>query len=157
MSLRTREPLPTQAPTWEDYWATVGNETYLYARELIEISSSVRRHFAAHIAWRDEVCLVDGPGNDWVPDPDGWVWRDVDLDWAAAAAAADDWAASSTERRLVNLVLSLVQPTQEYDSAADQTIGTRWFNARDLGDLGSWRNDVAEILARFITGQPPRR
>ena len=77
------------------------------------------------------------------------------------------WAASSTERRLLNLVLSLVNPDEEHgtetlhDEEGYYTVptvtGTRKIDARDLGQMGSWQDDVAAILARYITGQPPRR
>lgn len=150
---RTRDPKPADPPTWEAYWEGVGNETYLVARELIELSSSVRAHFASFVGWHDTPALVDDPDNaGWsIDDPEGWVWRDSDLDWKAAAAAADRWAASSTERRLLDLVLSLVQPDEEHDYDGRAT-GTRMFDARDLGRMGSWADDVARILSRFIAG-----
>jgi hypothetical protein len=128
---------------WDDYWTEVGNETWLYARELIELSPAVRAHFASFI------------------DPCG-----VNLDWSAAAAAADEWPASSTERRLLALVLSLVNPDEEHgyvrrrDEAGSYEVptvtGTRMIDARALGSMGSWAADVASILARYITGQRPR-
>lgn len=169
MSIRTKDPKPSTRPSWEDYWQTVGNETYLYARELIDLSPDVRAHFAGFIAWRDRPVMVDVPGRpSWdpgEPDPEGWVLRDVELDWQAAAKSADEWPASSTQRRLLSLVLSLVNPDEEghHETVRDEegpyevwrTTGTRLFDARDLGSMGSWRDDVAEILARFITGQPP--
>ena len=170
MSFKTKDPKPAERPTWEDYWSTVGNETYLYARELIDLSDDVRAHFAAHITWHDEPVMVETPGApSWdpgVPDPEGWVWRDVDLDWQEAAKSADAWAASSTQLRLLALVLSLVNPDEEhhYETLRDEegsweawvTTGTRKIDARDLGSMGSWRDDVASILARYIAGQPPK-
>jgi hypothetical protein len=160
---RTTEPQPTTPPAWDDYWTTVGNEDFLYARELIELSSSVRAHFAGFLAWRDEPVMVEVPGrpsyDPGEPSPDGAVWRDIDLDWKAAAAAADAWGASSTERRLLDLVLSLVQPDTDsyWEDGRWVTTGTRLVDARDLGSMGSWRDDVAEILARYITGKAPLR
>jgi hypothetical protein len=163
MSIRTRDPLPEAAPTWEDYWAEVGNESWLCARELIELSSPVQGHFAQFIAWHDDPCMADVPGEpSWepgVPDPEGWVWRELLLDWEGAARSADEWPCSSTERRLLDLVLSLVQPDEERDWNGDRwvAIGTRMMDARDLGNMGSWRDDVADILCRYIKGEPPRR
>lgn len=127
--------------TWEDYWSTVGNEAWLVAKELIELSDDVRAHFAGHIRLDD-----DG---------------EPELDWKAAAAAADAWPASSTQLRLLALVLSLVNPdeTYEYETRHDDegyydvrvAKGTRLFDARDLSRMGSWADDVARILARYIT------
>lgn len=138
-------------PTWEGYWATVGSEDYLYARELIELSPSVRSHFAAH---------VHGDPND------PWADDALHLDWQAAAAAADEWPASGTERRLLDLVLSLVNPdvSGHHEQREDEdgsyevwvTTGVRKIDVRDLGSMGSWRDDVAAIVGRYITGQPPR-
>lgn len=121
MSTRTFPPL------WRDYWQTVANENYLIAGELIELSTSVTAHFASFIKARD----LPGGG------------RDTDLDWQAAAAAADRWACSSTEGRLLDLVLSLVQPDDK----------ERLIDARDLGRMGSWSPDVARILHGFILGR----
>lgn len=134
-------------PTWDDYWSTVGNETWLFVRELLDLTQSPKAHFAGFITRGD-----DG---------------EPDLDWQAAAKAADAWPCSSTERRMLDLVLSLVNPDEDRvrrverddDGYYDvwETVGTRKIDARDLGSLGSWRDDVASILARYITGQPPRR
>lgn len=169
MSFRTRDPKPTTRPSWEDYWAEIGNENWLYARELIELSSSVRAHFASFVDWHDEPELVDDPDDKYnsIPHPEGWVRRGVDLDWEAAAKSADEWPASSTEQRLLALVLSLVNPDEEshYESRRDEegayevwvTTGTRKIDARDLSSMGSWRDDVADILTRYIKGEPPRR
>lgn len=138
--------------TWDAYWSTVGSEDYLYARELIELSPSVRAHFAAH---------VHGDTHD------PWASDALRLDWSAATEAADEWAASSTERRLLDLVLSLVNPdvSGHHEEREDDegryevwvTTGVRKVDVRELGSMGSWREDVAAILARYITGQPPRR
>jgi hypothetical protein len=134
--------------SWDAYWRTVGNETWLYVRELLELTESPKAHFAGFIT----------PVND---------ARDWNLDWKAAAAAADEWPCSSTERRMLDLVLSLINPDEEHghrtehDEDGYYTVptveGTRKIDARDLGSMGSWRDDVAAILARYITGQPPKR
>lgn len=161
MSTRTRDPKPTTPPTWEEYWVTVGNENFRFARELIELSSSVRAHFAHFIDWHDEPEYVDDPNatHSWepsIPDPEGWVRRDANLDWRAAAKAADEWPASSTEQRLLDLVLAFVQPEEEWDPDFQRTANTRLIDVRTLGLMGSWRDDVAAILNRYITGQEPK-
>lgn len=127
--------------SWDTYWSTVGNEDYLYARELIELSGAVHAHFARHITGED-------------------------LDWRAAAAAADDWPASSGERRLLDLVLSIVNPdvsghheTRDDDEGPYEvwvTTGVRKVDARDLGNMGSWREEVASIMGRYIAGAAPK-
>lgn len=162
---RTRDPKPSTPPTWDAYWETVGNEDYLLARELIDLSPTVRRHFEAHVAWRDNPCLVDDPNDPRmsIKDPEGWVWRQADLDWSAAAASADEWPASGTERRLINLVLSLVNPDEEHTTETRHddegyydvpvTTGTRMIDVRDLASMGSWSEDVARLLARYIAGR----
>lgn len=128
--------------TWETYWSEVGNETWLVARDLIELSTSVRAHFAGYI----EPTERDG----------------LHLDWSKAAAAADEWPASSTERRLLALVLSLVNPDehQESEVVRDEdeggyytvwrTAGTRKIDVRDLAHMGSWQEDVTRILSRWM-------
>lgn len=134
----------TFPPLWREYWSTVGNETWLVAGELIELSDSVTAHFASFIK------PVDG----------GLDYR---LDWKAAAAAADEWPCSTTERYLLDLVLSLIQPDEYEETEVRKddegyydvrvTKGTRKFDARSLGSMGSWRGDVARILNGYILGQ----
>lgn len=165
MSTRTRDPKPTTPPTWQDYWRTVGNETYLIAGELIELSPDVRRHFESYVRWSDSPCWVDDPDNPGlsIDDPEGWVWRDVDLDWKSAAASADEWPCSTTQRYLLDLVLSLIQPDETWGSELRQdeegcydvlvTKGTRTFDMRNLGRMGSWAPAVARIMHGFIMGR----
>lgn len=169
--VRTRDPKPADPPRWEDYWRGVGNVNWLFARELIELSPDVRAHFAYYLRWSDHPALVDDPNDPGtsMDDPGGWVWRDEDLDWEAAAKTADAWAASSTQRRLLALVLSLVQPDESQESVwepADEegpgyerrvAVGTRKVDMRDLGLMGSWRDQVAAILFRYIKGEAPHR
>lgn len=160
MSIRTRDPKPTERPTWFEYWLTVGNEDFLFARELIDLSPDVRAHFAWYTRWEDSPVMVDVPGarsfDPGVPDPEGWVFREAELDWKSAADAADRWPASSTQRRLLALVLSLVQPDQQWVAGADEYTGTRLMNVRDLSMMGSWREQVADIMSRYICGGEPR-
>lgn len=152
VSERTQAPILTTPPTWDDYWATVGNETYLVARDLIEISPTIQRHFEHHLIWRDTT-----------PGPDGWRWRSAKLDWPAAARAADQWPCSTTEAILLDLILGLIQPDEDtqfedrWDPETSEsfevrvTTGTRVINPLHLGRLGPWSGQVADILHRWMT------
>lgn len=165
---RTLDPKPVARPSWEDYWGTVGNETWLMVQELIELSPSVTAHFASYVEWHDEPCRVPDPADPYnsIPDPEGWIDREADLDWSAAAAAADQWPCSTTERYLLDLVLSLIQPDEEHTTEVRRdddgyyevtvTSGTRTFDMRNLGLFGSWQDEVAVILYEWMTGRRPQ-
>lgn len=135
--VRTRDPKPAVRPGWGDYWDTVSNEDYLMVKALIESSPAVTNHFAGFVEWRDYPC-----------DEDGWVLRDVDLDWVGAAKAADQWAASTTERCLMDLVLALVQP-DEYEREFSG-LAARVFDVRALVRFGSWQGRVTRILCDWM-------
>lgn len=151
MAVRTSDPRPTTKPTWDDYWAGVGNEDMLAARDLINLSPAIRRHFEAFLDW-----------DEYDDEDPGYVWRSVNLDWCAAAEAADRWPCSTTERILLDLVLGLVQPdeTTEFqtrrDPDTDETyqvrvaVGTRTIDPRTLGRLGSWSAEATRILMRWM-------
>ncbi len=68
-----------------------------------------------------------------------------ELDWRAAAAVADAWSCSIMQRYLLDLVLGLVQPDEEYVSWQQGCEGTRLFDLRNLGRFGSWQEPVAVV------------
>lgn len=118
----------TDRPTWEAYWATVGNENYLAAKALLELSHSVRGDAEQWLEWRGDRHHDDAPSPtlDW----DGWI-ADVD--------AGRAW--SSTELGLFRIVAALAAR----DDRAIPLRGT-------LGYLGSWETDVWRILVEWGTG-----
>lgn len=142
MSVRTKEPRPTGSPSWAEYWADVDDRDWLFARELAEISPAVRGFVESRIHWHDEPVLVTDPDDEWsaAPDPEGWVWRNLTVHWDQVAEDFDVWGGSSTERRLMRLVLSLLVPGREVSLS------------QDLGQMGSWSDEVAAILGRYVAG-----
>lgn len=83
-------------PTWDDYWAGVGNEDWLAARALCEISPRVRSEVGLFLHWDDN--------------------REPHLDWEAFATFVDeDGTMSSGERRLALVVAALTT----YDRGVD--------------------------------------
>lgn len=75
---------------WERYWAQVGNEEWLAARELLDLSARLREVFGAFVNQDPKA----GPG-------------ELELDWDAAAEQVEREALSSTEYKLARLVLGL--------------------------------------------------
>lgn len=78
---------------WQRYWSQVGNENYLAAKKLLDLSPRVTNHFAAHAHARTD----DG----------GW-----EVQWDKAIAAVPNSGMSSTEFRLAELVCSLIEPSE---------------------------------------------
>lgn len=123
-------------PTWDEYWARVGSEEYLAAKQLLELSS-IRYDAAQWLEWhRDR--QYDDDGN-YVGLGDPWPT----LNWDAWIADYDEtgrgW--SSTEHRLFRIVAALV--------ASDE----RPFPMREtLGYLGSWETEVWRVLVDWGTG-----
>lgn len=134
---------PTDPPSWADYWATVGNEDYLAARELAQVSDSIQAFLASFIRWDLDPVMVDDPNDQMnsIPDPSGDLWCGVELDWEAAAASYDEGLGySSTEQRLLAIVLALV--------LEDRPLNIK----RTLGYMGSWESEVWRILTEWGTG-----
>jgi hypothetical protein len=146
MSFKTTDPKPATPPTWEAYWAEVENYEWLYARELIEISPAVKSFVQNRLRWYDEPCWIDDPndpsGRESIEDPSGAVWRDSTIDWDEVAEDHHSWAASTTENQLLRIVLALTIRGREVSLV------------RDVGNMGSWRGEVAWILGRYIRNEP---
>ena len=78
------------ADRWERYWSQVGNEQWLTARELLDLSARVRGVFTQFVT------------------PVTGAHRDrLRLDWDAAAEQVEREGLSSTEYRLARLFLAL--------------------------------------------------
>lgn len=117
--------------TWEAYWATVGNEDWLAARRLLELSPRVRSFFARHLAEVPHP-ILDNDGNELERRR-----RELELDWQAAAGHIDGDGFSSTEYRLARLVAALT--TGEPLPLASLT----WMN--------SWSTEVWRVLTEWGT------
>lgn len=117
-----RYRLPMDA--WERYWSQVGNEDYLAAKQLLDLSPRVANHFAAYAHARTD----DG----------GW-----EVQWGKAIAALDTSGMSTTEMNLADLVAGLVCPV---DGASEHLI-----SVKSLAWMGSWTDDVLRILLAWAT------
>ncbi len=113
------------APTWDEHWGLDWPNRLVVAKEVIELSPKYLEHYSGYLEWRN---------------------GDPYLDWYQACVSADSRHASSTERHLVNLVSSLVQPEsylpcghEDYEVVRQVDIGT-------LGSLGQWQRSVANLL-----------
>ncbi|MGL4174311.1 MAG: hypothetical protein ACRCTR_09650 [Actinomycetota bacterium] len=111
----------TGTDLWEAYWATVGNEDWLVARDLLTVSPRVRAVFAQHVHLERH----------------GLDRTSLELDWDAATEHVADEPLSSTERRLADLVVALASGGR-VDLAA-------------LGLLGSWEAHVWRVLVTWAT------
>jgi len=122
-------------PTWAEFWARVGDEDWLAAKALLELSS-IRREAESWLRWERDP-LYDDSG-----EPFGYTDPYPVLDWEAWIADYDaegrGW--SSTEHRLFALVAALVIP--------DRQIAFRSV----LGYMGSWETEVWRILTEWGTG-----
>lgn len=136
------EDRPTERPSWTEYWSEVGNEDWLAARELAQLSGSIQGFLRSFIHWNIEPVRIDDPNDDLasIPDPSGALWCSAELDWDAAAAAYDDGLGySSTELRLLAVILAL--------TVLDRPIDLR----NTLGLMGSWESEVWRILTEWGT------
>lgn len=129
-------------PSWEDYWATVGNEAYLMVRTWLEASPTVRNDAAQWVSAREH----GGVELDWV----GW-FTDVE-------ESGRGW--SSTETRLFKLARQILwtwnhpHSAEAYDRECD-----RWRTAHPtidledvLGGLGSWEQPILTALVEWASG-----
>lgn len=123
--------MSTQATLWSEYWATVGNEEWLAARQLLGISARVRGFYACFLA---EVPPFEADGASTELDT---YRRELHLDWAAAAGRISEEGFSSTEYRLARLVAAL-------------TTGEP-ISLEDLTRMGSWTARVWQTLVEWGT------
>lgn len=140
--LKTHTTPADTATEWDSYWRGVGSEEWLTARQLIELSPSLRSEAAS---W-----LRTGKGRDltdWIHDVD-----DTGRGW------------SSTESRLFRVVAALIDPYPDADWVEDlpslplyvvkvgddykRTVPLVYF----LEQMGSWEIDVWRILVNWGTG-----
>lgn len=103
---------------WARFWSEVDNHDWLAARDLMVVSGRVSGFFALFVDW-DE-------------------YRELQLDWDAAAAASRAEGFSSTEARLVDLCLALTRVTP----GPSLTVHT-------LTNMGSWSEHVWQVLTEW--------
>lgn len=126
----------TAAPTWEDYWRSVGNETFRAARELAELSPRVCEVLSTYLRW-------DYDDGDEQADPD-LRWNDLAEDVADVVNDPDNASGlevakvSTHEFRLLQMIASL-------------TDRGYYFNLGDLAYLGSWERDALTILVEWAS------
>jgi len=115
-------PADDACDRWERYWSEIGNEQWLAARELLDLSPRVRNLFATFVAVEDRW----GDGH-----------AELQLDWEAAAAQAERDGLSSTEYHLARLVAALTtgQPID--------LVSLSW--------MGSWQGEVWRVLVQWGT------
>lgn len=121
-------------PTWDEYWSKIGNEQWLAAKALLELSRQARNDVESWLRWNEEE-LYDTDGNV------TGVERVAALDW-------DEWADdfekqgrgySDTECHLLELVAALTAQRPLRMTAV-------------LSYTGSWETDVWRILTEWGTG-----
>jgi len=124
-------PNITKTSLWQEYWTQVRNEDWLAARQLLDLSPRVHGFFACYLA-EELVPTYDDDGHERPRS-----LRDLNLDWAAAAARIDADGFSSTERRLARLVAALTtgQP----------------LDLESMSRMGSWSLQVWQILLHWGT------
>lgn len=120
-------------PDWERTWQAYGNEAWLTAKALIEISPALLADARQYTGWSR------GDGH---RDADGVFHPAPQFQAAAWLASVDQdgrgW--SSTERRLFDLVASLLD-----DDRPLRLVGT-------LDSMGSWESQVWAVLVQWGTG-----
>lgn len=121
-------------PTWQEYWAGVGNEEWLAAKALLELEEhgGVRREVETWLAY-------DSAG-DWYDEDGGWR-SDPVLDWWAWVADVDarGRAWSGSEARLYQLVAGL-------------TTGRPFNIVGVLDEMGSSQVEVLAVLVDWASG-----
>lgn len=131
----TPRPVPvpsSQAATaWVEHWSTVGNEDWLTARTLIELSPRVRGYFASYLG-RVELIEYDEHANQVRSGR-----HELVVDWQDAAAHLNREGLSSTEHRLARLALAV---------ATDEPIALH-----SLARMGSWSAQVWRTLTEWAT------
>jgi hypothetical protein len=119
------------ATRWDAYWSAVGNEDWLVARRLLELSPRVRSFFASHFE-EVQIPIIDDGGREL-----GLCRCELTLDWKAAAEHIDDDGFSSTEHRLARLVAALT---------AGEPV-----HLASLTLMNSWSTDVWRVLTEWGT------
>lgn len=132
-----------ERPTWDETWATIGNEEMLTAKALIELSTALRGDAAQFLRYHERRYLPEGA--DW--DYDG----PAEVERGGPEFAWDEWLADYDERgrgwhstadRLFQVVASLL----------DRERPMRGFYYLGGGYLGDWETDVWRILTEWGTG-----
>ena len=125
------------AGPWQEYWNGVGNQDWLAARRLLDLSPRVHGYLTGHLAVVLEPHHDDDRDDDDGHEPPERRRRDVTLDWVAAAGRIDADGFSSTEARLARLVAALTtgQPLE----------------LASLTWMGSWTAQVWTALCEWGT------
>lgn len=130
-----------ERPTMEEVRAAVGNESWLAAFAMLDLSAAVANDAARFTQWArvDGSYSYSGEGEDKVstfhPDPQ------IDWDAWVASVETDGRGWSSTEHRLYELVAALVAE----EPKPVQLRGV-------LDSMGSWERDVLDILVQWASG-----
>lgn len=128
--MTTTRTVAHMATEWDTFWAQVGNEDWLAAARLMDLSPRVAGFYATHLnAQKFDVFDDDGR-------PCG-IRTELVLDWEAAAKYVAAQGFSSTQDRLARLVAAL-------------TTG-RPYPLSDLALMGSWQEQVWAVLAQWGT------
>lgn len=107
---------------WTLYWLSVGNENYLAAKQLLELSPRVENHFKNY-------ARADRLGGH-------------EVDWQRAGATIDETGMSTTEAHLAHLVMGLLGGREGHEHPILLTT---------LGNMGSWTDDVLRILVAWAS------
>lgn len=119
-------------PDWDTYWARVNNETFLAARDLLELDTHrvLTRNAAHWLRFDDYAGWRDDDGN-WHGEPE--------MDWEAWVQDVEErgrgW--SSNEYRLFQVVAAFVAERPV------QLVGV-------LDSLAEWRLPTLMIIARWV-------
>lgn len=111
---------------WALYWRRVGNENYLTAKQLLELSPRVESFYR-------RFALVS---------PDTAGGEEYIVDWLTAANSIEADGMSSSEMRLAHLVAGLICGREGETHLIDLNI---------LGYMGSWTDDVLRILVKWAS------
>lgn len=139
----TTEPT-TARPSWEEYWAGVGNMEYFTAKRLAEAGNDrVKNLVASFLTWkRYDDYATDADWEAGVATSSTW---EAELDWPAYRdQVADDYTLSSTERRLA-LLVGAMTGHPDGGSASIDVVDV-------LGGLSEWAPRVFMILTEWATG-----
>lgn len=129
-------------PSLEQVRADVGNEEWLAALALVDLSPTLRASVAGYAEWTRESGTYDVVDDDeGLPGRGGILTPNPVINWDAWVADVDQgrgW--SSTEWRLFDLVAALV--------VDERTVKLRGV----LDGLGSWETDALRILVEWASG-----
>jgi hypothetical protein len=129
---------PTKRPGWEETWQRYGNESWLTAKTLIEISPVLFADARLYTGWSSGNGRREADGT-FHPDPEFQADR-----WLASVDE-DGRGWSSTERRLFKVVASLL----------DSDRPVHLVNVLDA--MGSWERSVWAALVQWGSGGDNRQ